>query len=233
MWLSFARAAYVLPWSSWARSSLVQDYGVDPRNIEIIPPGVDLDFWRPYEDERPPGPIRILFVGGDFERKGGNLLIDAFHALPPGAAELVLVTRSAVPPRPGITTYRELRPNTPELLALYHSCDLFVLPSCAEAFGIAAVEASAAGLPVIATAVGGLADVVADRESGFLIENGQVEALIYRLQLLIDSPGLRQKLGQAARKRAEQCFDARQNAARILEHLFELAMQERRNESFS
>lgn len=132
---------------------------------------------------------------------------------------------AAVPDWPGITTYQHLRPNTQELLALYHACDVFVLPTRAEAFGIAAVEASAAGLPIIATAVGGLTDIVADRQSGFLIANNDVDALIYRLQLLAESPDLRQKLGRAARKRAELCFDARHNAARILEILFEIVIE--------
>lgn len=220
----FRGAARLLPWSNWACTSLLEDYGVDPHKIEVIPPGVDLDFWQPAACPRSDsGPLRILFVGGDFQRKGGNLLLRAFRALPPGSAELTLVTRSEVPAHPGVRVYRDLRPNTAELLALYHASDVFVLPTRAEAFGIAAVEAAAAGLPVIATAVGGLTDIVVDRKTGFLIATDDVDTLIYRLQLLAESPELREKLGRRARMRAEQCFDARQNAARILDIVIDIA----------
>ena len=215
----------LLPWSSWTGKSLVEDYGVDPSLVEVIPPGVDLDFWQPDPAQRDSNMVRILFVGGDFERKGGHILLEAFRALPPGKAELVLVTSSNVLPAPGIEVHRNMKPNTRELLALYQSCDIFALPTRAEAFGIAAVEASAVGLPVIASGIGGLTDIVADHTSGFLIDVDDVTALVERLcQLLIDQ-SQRDRLGRAARQRAESNFNSQRNAARIVEILTETIQQ--------
>lgn len=211
-------AARVLPWSSWARDSLIRDYGVDPQRIEVIAPGVDLSLWRPYARSGVV-PLRILFVGGDFYRKGGATLLDAFRALPRGAAELHIVTRTEIPAEAGVHTYSKMRPNSPELIALYRTSDVFVLPSEAEAFGIAAVEACATGLTVIATAVGGLIDVVEDGRSGYVIPVGDPAALNDRLRRLINSPMLRVQMGRAARERAARFFDAQTNAARIVGHL--------------
>lgn len=211
----FRGAARLLPWSNWARDSLIADYEVDPARIEVVPPGVDLEFWQP-GGPRPDGPLRILFVGGDFERKGGDLLLSAFQTLPRGVAELLLVTRSQVPQQEGVRCFNNLRPNDPALIELYRTSDLFALPTQAEAFGIAAVEASASGLPVIATRVGGLTDIVADGETGFLIEAGDVKQLADRLRLLADDRALRQRLGAAARQRSVQRFDARRTSARIV-----------------
>jgi glycosyltransferase involved in cell wall biosynthesis len=212
-------AAVLLPWSSWAGSSMIEDYGVDPARVEVLPPGVDLDLWRPKAKSKGV-PFRILFVGGDFERKGGNDLLQAFRQLPgsaSGQVELALVTRSPLPPEPGIKIYSDLFPNSPELIRLYQSSHLFVLPSRAEAFGIAAVEASAVGLPVIAAHIGGLADIVADGITGYQIEPGNVQQLQSLLYGLMDDDSLRTGMGEAARSRAEQYFDASKNADRLLD----------------
>jgi glycosyltransferase involved in cell wall biosynthesis len=211
-------AAHLLPWSSWAARSLVSDYGAAPERVSVLPPGVDLARWRP-RPRLTEGPARILFVGGDFTRKGGELLLAAFDALPAGAAELTLVTRSPVVASPGVTVRADLRPNDPELIDLFQRHDIFVLPSAGEAFGIAAVEASACGLPVLATTVGGLTDIVADGESGFLVPPADGVALAMRLRLLIADAELRARLGRAARARAESCFDAGLNAERLLSYI--------------
>ncbi|MCA9922314.1 MAG: glycosyltransferase family 4 protein, partial [Anaerolineales bacterium] len=160
-------AARVLPWSTWARTSLLQDYGVSPDRVEVIPPGVDIAIWQPkLRGDENGRSVKILFVGGDFYRKGGHVLLQAFRALPPGTAELHLVTRTSIAEEEWVHVYPNLRPNDPELVALYQSCDVFALPTEAEAFGIAAVEAGAVGLPVITTAVGGLTDIVVNGETG-------------------------------------------------------------------
>jgi glycosyltransferase involved in cell wall biosynthesis len=212
-------AARLLPWSTWTRASLIADYGVDPTRIEVMPPGVDVAAFRPQPQSNngahANGRLRILFVGGDFYRKGGAALLAAWQTLPPGTAELRLVTHSSVPAGEGIHVYSNLQPNTPELISLFHSSDLFVLPTQAEAFGIAAVEASAAGLPVVATAVGGLTDIVVDGKTGYLIPPGDVAALAACLRRLAEDAPLRQRLGEAAHAHAARRFDARRNAQRI------------------
>ncbi|MEI6180913.1 MAG: glycosyltransferase family 4 protein, partial [Chloroflexales bacterium] len=208
----------LLPWSSWVRDSLIRDYGVSPTKIEVVPPGVDLHLWTPGARQAD-GPLRILFVGGDFQRKGGETLLRAFRALPTGTAELHLVTRTPIEPEAGIHTYYHLKPNTPELIALYQRSTVFVLPTEAEAFGIAAIEASAAGLAIVATAVGGLVDIVAEGESGFLIPPSDSTVLSQCLARLSADPALCACLGRAARACAESRFDAQRNAARVRHHL--------------
>jgi glycosyltransferase involved in cell wall biosynthesis len=215
-------AARLFPWSSWARASLIADYGVEPHRIEVVPPGIDLSRWTPGERQSG-GPLRILFVGGDLYRKGGELLLQAFRSLAPGSAELIIVTKSKVPMEQGVSVYNDLQPNSALLQQLFQTSDVFVLPTAAEAFGIAAIEAGAAGLAAIVTAVGGLTDIVVDGENGFLIQPGDVQSLSERLRLLAGDTRLRERMGKAARQRAEMYFDARQNAERIVSGLLEVA----------
>ena len=214
----FRSAAHTVAWSTWVRDSLIADYGVDPSRVTVIPPGVDLSRWIP-GDGRGRGPLQILFVGGDLFRKGGATLLAAFAALPPGTAELTLVTQSPDPGTPGVRVEHGMTPNAQELVDLYRASDVFVLPSTAEAFGIAAVEAAATGLPVVASRVGGLTDVVADRRTGYLIDPTDVAGLIRHLRRLADDPGLRAQLGRAARDHAATHFDAERNARETVEVL--------------
>ena len=83
----------------------------------------------------------------------------------------------------------------------YAAFDAFVLPSANEGTPVTAIEALAAGRPVVATRVGGVPDVVRDGEDGFLVEAGDVDALAERLASLAADPGLRERMGAAGRGR--------------------------------
>ncbi len=222
--ITFRGASRLFPWSTWARDSLISDYGVNSQKIEVIPPGVDLTTWIPCT-RRELGPLRILFVGGDLYRKGSDLLLQAFRTLSPGTAELTLVTKSQMQTEPGGCVYNNLQPNSGVLRHLFQISDVFVLPTVAEVFGIAAIEASAAGLTAIVTGVGGLKDIVVDGENGFLIQPGDVQSLSQRLRLLAGDAGLHERMGNAARQRAETYFDARRNAERIVSGLLQVARE--------
>lgn len=76
----FRTARALLPWSSWAANSLTSHYAVDPSAVVINPPGLDLTRWQPRADLDVRQRVRLLFVGGDFERKGGRLLLEALSA---------------------------------------------------------------------------------------------------------------------------------------------------------
>jgi glycosyltransferase involved in cell wall biosynthesis len=218
----FRNAARVLPWSSWTRESLVRDYGVAPERIEVVPPGIDLQHWVPGRSQRS-GPLRVLFVGGDLYRKGGGTLLQAFRKLPRGSAELHLVTRTRIAPEDGVYVYYDMKPNEPRLIELFQSADVFALPTVAEAFGIAAAEASACGLAVISTAIGGLTDIVSNGETGFLVDPDDSDALTHYLRLLTEDVDLCAKMGRAARAWAEAHFDARRNAAQVIAALMHAA----------
>ncbi len=214
---TFALAQQIVVWSTWVRDSLIDEYGVPAAKIHVIPPGVDLAFWGPppaREGRR--GLPRVLFVGGDFERKGGRLLLDWFRAHGRGRCELDLVTRTAVAAEPGIRVHHNVVGNSPVARNLFQQADVFVLPSLGECFGIASVEAMAAGLPVVATRVGGATDIVADEHTGLLIPPADPPALAAALdRLLADEVG-RRTMGAYGRARAERLFDAERNAGQLV-----------------
>lgn len=215
----FARAAALAPWARWAAGSVVEEYGAAEAKIEVIPPGVDLAHWRPAAG-RPAGQLpRVLFVGGDFHRKGGDLVTGWFSERGRERCRLTVVSadpaaRSAR--AQGVEVRTDLRPNSEELRQLYRSSDVFVLPSRSEPFGIAAVEAIASGLPVVATDVGGLTDIVEDGVNGVVVPPGDGRCLDGALETLLADPARRRALGAAGRRLAEARFDERCNGQRLL-----------------
>lgn len=99
---------------------------------------------------------------------------------------------------------------TPEVERVLSCSDLFLLPSETESFGLAALEAMACGVPVIATKVGGLPEVVSDRETGFLFEPGDIDGMANSaIELLGDGRALA-RMGEAARRRALEHFTPEQ-----------------------
>lgn len=206
------RAAVGLyPMSTWARRSLLDDYGVDESKVHVLPTGIDLDAWRA-GDGSDDGIVRILFVGGNLQRKGGDDLVAAFQRLEPGSAELHLVTRTDVESSTGIHVHHDMEPNSERLRALFRSSDVFVLPSRAEAFPNVVVEASASGLPAIVTRVGGMEEMVVDGVTGYVLDAGDIDALSDRLRDLVEDADTRSRMSVAARQLAEERYDGRRNA---------------------
>jgi glycosyltransferase involved in cell wall biosynthesis len=122
----FRSARRLVAWSEWTKLGLVRDYEVPAEKITVIPPGVNVQEWRrPTPREPHADPVKILFVGGDLERKGGLLLLEAFRSLRHLGLELHLVTKDRLPPEPGIFVYNNLEANSQPLKDLYHTCDIF------------------------------------------------------------------------------------------------------------
>jgi glycosyltransferase involved in cell wall biosynthesis len=218
----FARAKVITAWSTWAAAGVV-DAGVDPARVVVIPPGVELDRWLlPNRKPGLDGPLRLLFVGGDFERKGGNFLLDLLRTRFHETCMLDIVTRDeSVMPSDNVRVHRAT-PNSPELLGLFETADLFVMPSQAEAFGIAYLEAMASGLPVIAGDSGGVRDIVEDGVTGWVVRP-TIEALAAALDRALDCRAGLPALGRAGRARAERRFDARECARQVADTLLGLA----------
>lgn len=222
LWRSVAR---FLPWSNWAAASL-RRHGVDGSRITVIPPGVDLARWQPVAREAPTDTLRLLFVGGDFRRKGGDMLVDAVNSDATNRFVLDVVTREDVTQSERVRVHRA-EANSDLLRELFARADLFVLPTRAEAFGIATTEALASGLPVIVSNVGGAPDIVDEVETGWLIEPTQ-QSLRLALHAAFERRAELPDMGRRARCVAEERFDGARNDKRVIDCMVEEAERARR-----
>ena len=218
---AFSRASSIIAWSEWARRSLIEDYDIESEKVTVIPPGIDLDLWQ--APQRPVDPAadkpRLLFVGVDFDRKGGDVLMQAFRGPLAGRAVLDVVSpeASSLPPQTAdIHVHRNLSINSPELRELFFNADVFVLPTHNDCTPLAVLEAMGSGLPVIASDVGAIREQVVHGATGLLVAPDDVAGLAAAITSLLNDPCKRVAMGAAGRARAEQLFNARKNYPRVV-----------------
>jgi glycosyltransferase involved in cell wall biosynthesis len=223
------RADLYVPFSRWVENALISECSVPAERVKTINVGVDLELWPYSERPRRAGErARVLFVGGDFVRKGGDLLLDVVRRDFSERVELHLVTRQPPPDLPSnVVVHQGLGPNDARLRQLYADCDVFALPTIADMAPQVLMEAMATGRPVISTQVGAIAEMVADRQTGFLIEPRDGAGLRQALQALLDDPALAERMGRAGRAVVEQDFNAELSTQRILSAMKQAADRKR------
>lgn len=206
---------------------------VDNGHIAVIPPGVDLSVFHPYPQARarreldiPAGDKMLLFVGRIEPLKGIDTLLSALQLLQQSGdmpAHLCLSVIGGDPAKPLETRHAELEKlmmlckelglsdmvtflgqRAQETLHYYYaSSDIVVMPSHYESFGMVALEAMACGTPVIASDVGGLAQLVQDGETGILVPGRDPAAMAKCLRCLLSDQELLARLGRQAANYAE------------------------------
>ncbi|WP_304641742.1 glycosyltransferase family 4 protein [Pseudomonas sp.] len=178
-WL-FTSVTGIITYTAAAQRSFINDYGVPPERVHRIKMPFDVCGTVP-APHRANSPLRILFVGGDFYRKGGDALVRWFRAHQGPAVELTIMTQSQVELPPGIRLVR----NDPSLSAkdLLQEYDLFVLPTRYDAFPLAIGEAASAGLAVVTTINAlGASEVIEPGLNGEIVRDE--EDLFFRLDEL-------------------------------------------------
>lgn len=215
----FNHARKLISWNEWGKQSLLRDYGVKPSKVAVIPPGIDVDRWRVTREASRGGPVRLLFVGGDFKRKGGEVLLTAFQQGLMRDCSVDIVTQEDVDTQglSNVRLHHGLGANSPELMRLYAAADVFVLPTLGDSLPLVIMEAMAAGLPVIATSVGAIVEAVDHGVTGFLVPVGDHQALAEATQQLVTNPDLRRNMGEAARREAGRLFSGARNYRDVLE----------------
>jgi starch synthase len=201
-------ADWILAASTFTKQSIVSR-GVNPSKILLIPYGVNLDHFAPGPKiARPQSNVSILFAGSIDQRKGIKYLLEANKQLALPGTELVLCG-GMVGSGDGLAPYRDqiryIGPKSfPQMPEVFRSSDIFVFPSLVEGFGLVILEAMASGLPVITTSHTGGYDVIEDGVDGFIVPIRDVEAIKEKIEFLYRNPELREEMGRAARRKAEQ-----------------------------
>ncbi len=218
----FEAAARVATTTEWARKSVIEDYKIDENKVKVVYPGINIAMFAPPDRSKrdPKARYNILFMGGDFKRKGGEDVLEVFLTKFSEVANLHLVTYAPIECKhPNVYIYKNIKAYTPEFLELYYQADAFVMPTYADAYGTVFLEAMAAGLPIIATRIGPIREIVSHGETGFLIEPGDRHELACRIRDLIENLNLSREMGAKGRLVAERKFNAKTNF-QTLESIF-------------
>jgi glycosyltransferase involved in cell wall biosynthesis len=192
------RRARLVVCASNALAAAARELGA--RDVRVVPTGVDVPPDDNLSQGTPDEPPAVLFVGRLSREKGILELVQAIDGLD---ARLVVAgdgpLRAQVPGAHGFVPHHALG-------ELYDRAAVVAVPSLREGFGVACAEAMAHGKPVVASAVGGLLDLVVDGRTGLRVPPGDVEALHDALARLLADPELRARLGMAGRERVRERF---------------------------
>ena len=208
--------------------------GADGERLTVVPCGVDVDHFSPEgeAEERDRSLRRLLYVGRLVQRKGVGNVISALPAMP--GVELVVAggpDRAALGSDPEARRLTALaaelgvperlrmlgRVDRDRLPALIRSADAVVSPPWYEPFGIVPLEAMACGVPVIATAVGGMIDSVVDGRTGVHVPPRDPERLAEAASALLADAPRRRAYGIAGVKRARRLYDWRRIGSQVLD----------------
>jgi len=213
-------------------------------HVYFLPNAISVRFYRAVAEERiaegeKDGPINILYLGYLGRAKGSFDLIDAAKELrakrvtaffdlvgdelTPGEGEM-LRKQNAVARLNG---HLSLHPAAfgQEKITFFRHADIFVYPSYHEGMPIAVMEAMACGLPIVATRVGGLVDLVEDGVNGILVDPGRPDQLAYALQKLTVDNELRQVMGRESHKFATEKFDVEKLVGQLV-YLYKKVLSE-------
>jgi glycosyltransferase involved in cell wall biosynthesis len=126
------------------------------------------------------------------------------------------VTKDRLPPEPGVFIYNNLEANSQRLKDLYHTCDIFALPTLGDCLPMVLSEAGAAGIAIISTNVAAIPEFVRNGETGLTVPADDAASLTQALRDLATNPASRVLLGERAMAHASRHYDALTNANRLL-----------------
>ncbi|MGY5764537.1 glycogen synthase [Brachybacterium sp. DNPG3] len=250
---AYEGAAGVIAVSAGMREDILRAYpSVDPRKVHVVHNGIDIDVWQPNPETSaltsrgidPEAPT-IVFVGRITRQKGLPYFLRAVRELPEDvqvvlcagapdtpeiAAEVDGLVTELQRTRQGVHLITDMLPRG-ELTQLLSHATTFACPSIYEPLGIVNLEAMACGIPVVASATGGIPEVVVDGETGYLVELEQVADgtgtpvdpdafvadLAAALTRMVSDPERAKQMGEASRRRAAEHFSWTSIAERTLD----------------
>jgi len=211
----------VIAVSEGMHQDVLRLFAVDPARVVVIHNGVDPERYRRTSDRsalvhrgiREP---YILFVGRISHQKGIFDLLRAAESLPdqvqlilcasaPDTPEIAAQLERATRDNPRVRWIDEMVPVT-DVVQLYSHAAVFVCPSIYEPFGVINLEAMACETPVVASAVGGITEVVVDGETGLLVPPARPDDLARAIRALLDDPSRARAMGKGGRRRVEALF---------------------------
>ena len=214
-------AQRVIAVSHKMREDILEHFEADPDRVVVIHNGIDPEQFKRTEarDALEPLGVRepyVLFVGRITDQKGIFHLLEATRRLPAGVQVVLCASapdtpeieerlRRTVAEMPQVRWINEMVP-VPVVTQLYSHAAVFACPSVYEPFGLINLEAMACQAPVVASAVGGILEVVEDGKTGLLVPAAQPDALAEAITRVLASPELARSMGQAGRRRVEAQF---------------------------
>jgi glycosyltransferase involved in cell wall biosynthesis len=216
-----------MPWTTYCADSLMKDYKIVFSKIIIAPGYINIQAWDSGKIPRDFLKKRLLFVGNDFKRKGGDFLLEILKLLDK-SYHLTIVTNDSsvnsdnlpenVEVIKGVNSLTQLGP-------IYESSSLFVFPTKREQMGVVLMEAAATGLPSIVTDVGGVTEIIKHNKTGILMPYSSSAAeWAIAIENIFKQPEQLHKFSQYTNTLSKEKF-SKSAYVKLLKDAFELALK--------
>jgi glycosyltransferase involved in cell wall biosynthesis len=211
-----------LPVSRGVEQDLRRYYDIGNASVRVVPNAAETDKFKPLENSVRQrwrnengvsgSDIVLVFVGGEWPRKGLEFAIRALVCLPDERVKLLVLGKdpeqkrfSQLAQQCGVSSRVRFFGFRNDVATALASSDIFVFPSWYEAFSLATIEAAACGLPIVATRINGAEDFITPGETGFFIEHDP-EQIAATLMPLVANEAERRRMGENARELVERCY---------------------------
>ncbi|MCL4267299.1 MAG: glycosyltransferase family 4 protein [Anaerolineae bacterium] len=203
----YQNASHIFTRSRHVTGSIVAQYGCSPDKVTCVFAGSNIQANTELLDNDGYGNKNILFVGVDWERKGGPDLVQAFRQVlqvhPDARLTIVGCTPQVDVPNCAVVGRLPLA----QVKEYYRRASVFCLPTKLEPFGIVFIEAFSYKLPIVATPVGAIPDFVIPGENGYLVEPGDINCLAQRLIQLLDDPAKCRAFGEQGSRLVQENYN--------------------------
>jgi len=226
----YKNASYVFTTSENTRNSLINDYDIESKKVVNVGYGITIDFIpevsKVYDGKT------ILFIGKDFKRKGGLVLLEAFQKVREEIkdAKLIIVGPSEDIyniKKPGVELLGSIE-NREMVKNLYEKASIFAMPSFCEPFGLVFLEAMGYRLPCIGATVDAMPEIIENGKTGFLVPPGDVNSLTDKILTLLNNVELSKNMGINGYERLKLKFRW-ESVGEKIDHYLKECLQEKRN----
>ncbi len=223
---AFEHAAFTFTRSELVRASVIQDYGIPENRVAAVGGGVNLPDIPPLPERRGRNSLNILFIGKDFYRKGGDLVLEAFQQIKQEFPHTSLTMVTTYPAH-NKTLPDKVQIITPSwdrdlIRRLYEKADIFLLPSRLETWGDVLLEAMAYGLPCVGVKGQAMEEIITHKQTGWLAEPQNPGSLVEGLTYFLRDDDKRVSAGILAHQAVEERYTWKAVVERIfnISHLY-------------
>ena len=218
----YHNAAVVFTRSTNITKSLINQYSCESQNIACVYAGSNVSITDTNVTEKNYANKSILFVGIDWDRKGGPTLLEAFRIVQKTHPDATLTIAGCKPNIDGLSGCNALgRAPLETVRGLFEAASIFCMPTTQEPFGVVFVEAMTYGLPVVATDIGAIPDMVQDGENGYLLNPGDAKGIAQKLCYLIENPEICRQFGKRGREIALERYNWKNVANSMRGHIID------------
>ena len=214
----------VIVWSEWAKKGYIRD-GIERGKIRVIPPPFTMCSSRIKHDT-----INLLFLGRDYDRKGGDVALEVFRELKRLHENIHLIFIGNIPDKDVLQTVKDDKkisfydhvPTSFLHQNIFPTTDIFLLPTKAEAYGMSLVEAMSYGIPVVSSGISAIPEIVEDSICGYLCQPSQVEDYIKKCSLLIEDKEKMTFMGNNAKEVVANKFSSKKIGNKLYDFYSEI-----------